>query len=91
MEGHHEVQGPQIENLDITAPVKTKQVNICMKVEPKTMKIGDYWDDLMVDKVTELLYEYQDLFLTKFTDFKGIVGDLGVMKITLKPDVKLVK
>ena len=31
------------------------------------------------------------LFLTKFTDLKGIIGDLGVMKITLKPDMKPVK
>lgn len=27
----------------------------------------------------------------KFSDLKGIVGDLGVMKITLKPNAKLVK
>ena len=45
----------------------------------------------MVDKVTELLREYQDLFPTKITDLKGIVGNLGMMKITLKPDTKLVK
>ena len=45
----------------------------------------------MVHKVTELLCEYQDLFPTKITDLKGIVGDLGIMKITMKPDVKLVK
>ena len=44
-----------------------------------------------MDKVTELLREYQDLFPTKFTDLKGIIGDLGVMKITLKPDAKPVK
>ena len=45
----------------------------------------------MVDKVTKLLREYQDLFPTKFTDLKGIIGDLGMMKITLKPDMKPVK
>ena len=44
-----------------------------------------------MDKVVELLLEYQDLFPTKFTDLKGIIRYLGVMKITLKPDVKLVK
>jgi len=31
------------------------------------------------------------LFPTKFSDLKGIVGDLSVIKITLKPDVKPVK
>eukprot|EP00253_Pinus_taeda_P036421 PITA_36421 len=44
-----------------------------------------------MDKVVELLREYQDLFPTKFLDLKGIKEDLGVMKITLKPDTKLVK
>ena len=45
----------------------------------------------MVDKVTELLHEYQDLFHTKFMDLKGIIRDLGVMKITLKLDAKMIK
>lgn len=44
-----------------------------------------------MDKVAELLWEYQDLFPTKFSNMKGIVGDMGVMKITLKPDAKPVK
>ena len=42
-------------------------------------------------KVAELLRKYHDLFPTKFMDLKGIIRDLGVMKITLKPDAKLVK
>ena len=52
-EGHNEVQGLQIEDPNITAPVKTKQVNIHTGAEPKFTKIGDYWDDAIVDKVTE--------------------------------------
>ena len=44
-----------------------------------------------MDKVTKLLNEYKDLFPTKIRDLKGIVGDLGMMKITLKPDEKPVK
>lgn len=68
-----------------------KQVNIGTKGEPEFAKIGDYRDDAMVDKVTKLLYEYQDLFPTKFTDLKGIIRDLCMMKITLKPYAKLVK
>lgn len=46
---------------------------------------------MMVDKVVELFREYWDLFPTKFTDLKGIIRDLGVMKITLKPNMKPVK
>ena len=62
-----------------------------MEVETKYVMLGDYWDDAMVDKVTELLHGYQDLFLTKITYLKGIVGDLGMMNITLELDVKPVK
>ena len=42
-------------------------------------------------KITDLLHEFQDLFLTKFSETKGILGDLGEMKILLKTDVKLVR
>lgn len=42
-------------------------------------------------KVDELLNKYQDLFPMKFSDLKGIVGDLGVMNITFKPDAQPVK
>ena len=90
-EGHHEVKGPQIENPDIIAPLKTKQVNIGTEAEPKFTKIGDYWDDMKVDKVVEFLLEYQELFPTNFTDLKGIIGDLGMMKNTLKTNTKPVK
>ena len=45
----------------------------------------------MVSKVTQLLHEYQDLFLTKFSEMKGILADIGVIKIPLKPDAKPVK
>eukprot|EP00253_Pinus_taeda_P034434 PITA_34434 len=44
-----------------------------------------------MDKVVELLREYQDIFPTKFSNLKGIIGDLGVMKINLKPNVKPIK
>lgn len=90
-EGCREVRGPLIEDPDITALLKMKQVNIRTEVEPKYAMLSDYWDDATVDKVAKLLREYQYLFLTKITDLKGIVGDLGMMKITLKLNTKLVK
>ena len=37
------------------------------------------------------MHDFQDLFPTKFSEMKGIVGDLGEMKIPLRPDAKLVK
>ena len=45
----------------------------------------------MVSKVTQLLHEYQDLFPTKFSEMKGILGDIGVIKIPLKHNAKPVK
>ena len=89
IEGHREVQELQIENPDITASLKTKQVNISTNAEPKFMKIGDYWDDATVDKVAKFLCEYQYLFSTKFIDLKGISGDLGMMKIASRAKVLL--
>jgi len=82
---------PQIEDPDITVPLKTKQVNIGTKEELKYSMLGYYWDDATVEKVIELLCEYRDLFPTKITELKRILGELGVMKITLKPDAKRVK
>ena len=65
-----------------------KQLNIGKEAKPKFTKIGDYWDDATVYKVAELLHKYQDLFPTKFTELKGKIRDLGIMKIMLKPDMK---
>lgn len=49
-EGHQEIEGPQIENPDITALLKTRQVKIGIEADLKFSKIGDYWDDAIVDK-----------------------------------------
>ena len=66
MKGNYEIEGLRIENPDITASLKARQVNIGIEAEPKFSKIRDYWDDSTVDKVVELLCEYQDLFLHNF-------------------------
>lgn len=67
-EGHCKVEGPQIEDPYITMPMKTRQVNIGTEAEVKFANIGDYWDDVIVDKVVELLLEYQDSFPMKFSN-----------------------
>lgn len=90
-EGSREVHDPEIEDLDVTAPLKMKQVNIRTEEEPKYSTLGDYQDETTVEKVVELLREYRDLFPTKITELKGIRGELGMMKITLKADAKPVK
>ena len=77
--------------MDVTKPLKLWEVNIGMEEKPKLAKIGDYWDDETIGKVAELLTEYQDLFPIKFSELKEITWDLGVMRITLKPDACPVK
>lgn len=90
-QGQQEVEGHKRENPDVTEPPKTQQVNIGFDVEPNFSKIGNYLNEDTVDNVDELLCKYQDLVLTKFLDMNGIIGDLGIMKITLKPNAKPVK
>jgi len=53
--------------------------------------VGDYWDDVTISKITELLHEYHDLFPTKFIDMKGIKGPLREMNIPLRPEVRPIK
>jgi hypothetical protein len=48
-------------------------------------------DISVIDKVTELLHEYQNLFPTKFNDMNGIKGPMGEMKIPLKPNARPMK
>ena len=90
-EGEHAVEGPPLREVDITKPLKLHEVNNGTKEYPKMAKIGDYWDEEIVSKVVEFLTEYQDLFLKKFSEMKGITRDLGIMHITLKPNAWPVK
>ncbi|KAH9290887.1 hypothetical protein KI387_035004, partial [Taxus chinensis] len=65
-------------------PMKTKKVNIGMDVEPKEVIIGDYWTDSEVEKIIELLRDFQDLFPRGYHELKGVHESLGEMKIKLK-------
>jgi len=89
--GTCDVQGPELKVPDVAKPVKIKKVNIGSEEEPKFTSIRDYWDDEKVESIADLLRDYQDLFPTKFTEMKGILGDLGVMEIPLKPDANPIK
>ena len=46
--------------------LKIKKVNIGSPGHPTFSNIGDYWDDEIVGKITDLLHEFQDLFPTQF-------------------------
>ena len=75
----------------MTQLLKIKKVNIGTEENPKFANIGDYWDEETMVKITDLLHEFQDLFPTKLSEINGILGDLGEMKIPLKPDAKTVQ
>ena len=91
LEGSYDVQGPELELPKIIEKVKIKKINIGIEADPKFASIGDYWDDETIGDIANLLQEYQVLFPMKFTEMKGILGDLGVMRIPLKVDVKPMK
>jgi hypothetical protein len=46
-------------------------VNIGIEEKPKFANIGDYWNDETMEKITDLLHEYQDIFPTTFSEMKG--------------------
>lgn len=87
-ERSHDVQGLVLDIPKVIEKVKTKEVNIETDANPKMASIGDYWHDQTVGHIADLLQEYQDLFLTKFTKMKGILRDLGVMKVPLREGAK---
>ena len=90
-EGTHGYEGLGISSDQFLSPLKIKKVNISSPENPKFTNIRDYWDDEIVGKITDLLHELQDLLPTKFSEMKEIIGDLGEMKIPLRPDAKLAK
>jgi hypothetical protein len=91
VEGERDVKGPPIESKVISTPIKVNKVNIGTAEHPKMASIGDYWDEPTVESITELLREYNDLFPTTFTEMKGIAGELGEMKIPLRPEARPIR
>ena len=69
-------------------PLKIRKVNIRMEENPNFVNVWDYWDEETMEMITYLLHEFQYLFPMKFSEMKGILGDLGEMKIPLKPHAK---
>ena len=72
-------------------PLKILKLNIGIEENPKFSNVGDYWDKETMEKITDLLHEFQYLFPTKFSEMKGILGDLGEVMIPLNPDAKPTK
>ena len=75
----------------LDAKVKTKEVDISNDDRPKIAKIGDYWNEHQTTEIINLLREFQDVFARDYKDLKGLVQEMGEMKIDTKPDVRPVK
>ena len=73
------------------ANIKIKEVNIANEGQQKMAKIGDYWSKQQTTEIVDLLKEYQDVFARDYKDLKGLVEEMGEMKIDLLPEVIPIK
>ena len=73
------------------AKVKTKEVDISNDDRPKMTRIGDYWNNEQTAEIVNLLKELQDVFAQDYKDLKGLVQEMGEMKIYIKPDARPIK
>ena len=71
--------------------MKRNKHNIGIETNPKMAIVGDYWDEVIVSQVIDLIKEYEDMFPSTFSKIKGIVGDICEINIQLKPDEKPIK
>jgi hypothetical protein len=90
-EGEREVEAPPIESEVIFVSIKVNKFNIRIAENPKMASIGDYWDDQMVERITELLHKYNNLFPMTFTEMKGKATELGEMKIPLRAEARPIR
>ena len=73
------------------ASIKIKEVNIAKEGQPKMARIGDYQLEQQTIEIVDLLKEYQDVFARDYKDLKGLVEEMGEMKIDLLPEATPVK
>ena len=50
-------------------------------------KIGYYWSEEKTTKIVNLLKEFQDVFSRDYKHLKGLVHEMGEMKIDIKPHI----
>ena len=66
--------------------IKIKEVNIANEGQPKMSRIGDYQLDQQTTQIIDFLREYQDVFARDYKELKGLVEEMGEMKIDLLPE-----
>ena len=71
----------------LDAKVKTREFDISNDDRQNMAKIGDYWSEEQTTEIVNLLKEFQDVFSWDYTYLKGLVHEMGEMKIDTKPDV----
>ena len=91
IEGSGDVVAPDVLMDPMNQPLKIRKFNIGTEENPKFASVGDYWDEETMAKIMDLLHEFQDLFPTKFSEMKWILGDLWDMKIPLNPDMEPIR
>ena len=73
------------------AKIKIKEINIAKDGQSKMSRIDDYWSEQQTTERVDLLKEYQDVFARNYKDLKGLVEEMGEMKIYLLPKATPVK
>ena len=73
------------------AKIKIKEVNISNEGQPKIARIGDYCSNQQTIEIVDLLKEYQDVFARDYKDLKGLVEEMGEMKMDLLPEATPMK
>ena len=73
------------------AKIKIKEINITKEGDPKMSRIGDYWSEQQTTEIVDLLKEYQDVFARDYKDLKGLIKEMGEMKIDLLSEAIPVK
>ena len=54
----HTFEGSGISSNQFLKLLKIKKVNILSPENPKFTNLGDYWDEEIVTKITDLLHEF---------------------------------
>ena len=73
------------------AKVKTKEFDISNDERPKMARISDCWSEEQMFEIVNLLKEFQDVFASDYKDLKGIVHEMGEMKIDINLDARPIK
>ena len=71
--------------------LNTKAFNISNDDRPKMAQVGDYWTKKETCDIFDLLKEYQDVFAHEYKELKGLVEEMGEMKIELIPGENPIK